>query len=506
MSFKDKIFCGGKKNFFYIELEDFLELRNADNFWTDISPEEWLLRLEFCRVYYRANTKNKTKLGTHYRYTLSSELWHLDEQRFYLNRNNNRNQISFKECYPLSQKEWDRMQLLNKGSFCWHNPDYMGKLLNDIYTADISSAYLYYLSSKEYPYGFFEEIEDIEEIQETLNDEDFCWYGCFYFERLRQEGTFRINMETNRNDWIKRDSEEPNNYYVCLTDVDFYWFSKVFKWDNFPQISWFYCARKGRASKDVIKMCCERYREKEDFKQTYGKDAYQTKLAKQISPLVYGKSIQNKEYNTLLVYDEEKEDFVLQPQIKKTFEEVQSELKKRPVPYYAGLWISAYGRDRLFRTLEKMDLRQCLYCDTDSIFTFNSKSVGIFEEENKNIQKELRQIQSHYLSQRILIPEGLGEWKIEKIEIFKYLGNKTYYKKVEGKKPKITCSGIKEERLAQFFDLEKDSPDNFTRKFFEKNPLFYTIEQGKEPHSVCEKWSKMDKETKKSFWNKQEKV
>ena len=82
MSFKDKaFFANGEKEFYYIEINDFIELRNWDNFWKKIDDgKEFLKRLDLCRTYYNHGEsgkrgKNKLSLKNHYKFTLAKEMW-----------------------------------------------------------------------------------------------------------------------------------------------------------------------------------------------------------------------------------------------------------------------------------------------------------------------------------------------------------------------------------------------------------------------------------------------
>ena len=82
MNFKDRnFFANGDKEFFYIEIDDQIELRNWDNFWKKIDDgAEFLKRLNTCRTYFNhgeggERNVNKLSLKDHYKTTLAKEMW-----------------------------------------------------------------------------------------------------------------------------------------------------------------------------------------------------------------------------------------------------------------------------------------------------------------------------------------------------------------------------------------------------------------------------------------------
>lgn len=83
-------------------------------------------RLEICRNVFTGENKNKLSLSTHFRYTLSRQMWEDMKYRYYLRTPEVRGYC--KQMLPNDRDEFDYMSFIYKGSFFYSNPEYYRKI------------------------------------------------------------------------------------------------------------------------------------------------------------------------------------------------------------------------------------------------------------------------------------------------------------------------------------------------------------------------------------------
>ena len=237
---------------------------------------------------------------------------------------------------------------------------------------------------------------------------------------------------------------------IWLTDVDFDIILKTYKLKY--TILELYKAKKDFLDLKLIKFILELYGNKTKLKikaktDPQAAEIYQTSKA-QINSC-YGMAVssvlnQSSSFdNGLWTRSELTKEF-----IEEKLTESQSSWSTL-VDYMAGIYVTAYARQRLFMTLIKLD-SDVIYCDTDSI-----KYVGdhqdIFDEFNKNLIKKYEAVIKRYpsLTMDDFMPEDengvkrpIGAFEYEgRYQEFVTCGSKKYAFRQNGELH-ITVSGV----------------------------------------------------------------
>lgn len=384
VNFKDRnFFANSEQDFFFIEIDDNIELRNWDNFWKKIEDgADFLKRLEVCRSVFNhgengKQNKNKLSLKNHYKWTLSKEMWKDIYNQNYLYYSWGYNYCS--ELVPQDDEELEYVRWFDKAGFYFRNPKFSFDVIPNIFHYDIKSDYLGLLFRKTFPMEKFQWTEDPEEIQKIIKDGYYCWYGSFDFIKLQYKQDFHLNLQR----FGTPIEGQMCSWSLLLTNVDMQWFKTIFKWEKCYSGRVYY-TRHRRLSKDYLKMFEFLFSCKESQKDgTFAKEIYKTR-----AELVFGQPIKAFEYASKTIYVEEENDFEVVDNDEKSLEKIQFDLKKRGIPYYVGVWVAAYARAELINVVNKLGFDNVVYGDTDSVWFINEEGINIIEEHNKEIRKE----------------------------------------------------------------------------------------------------------------------
>ena len=242
---------------------------------------------------------------------------------------------------------------------------------------------------------------------------------------------------------------------IIFTDVDFRIFEQCY---NYTRISimdvvWF---RYEYLPKAFIEATLKLYEDKTLLKGVKGKEK-EYLLVKELINSIYGGCVQDIVPEELPYIDDEwgekhKGDI-------KEYLEKYNEGKRRCTAYQWGVWITAYGRKRLWECILARP-EQYVYSDTDSMKMFYDKdNRKIINMLNNNMKQKLLKMCEYYnIDFNKCQPRGymIGAFALETIITrFKTLGSKRYM--TEGyevtrenekfvvskeKQIKLTCSGI----------------------------------------------------------------
>lgn len=448
---KDKEYKASKNRMFFIQIADNLELREIKNFWEDCDEATFLKRLEVCRDAFRTRQQkfskeflvNKVSLKTHYRYTLASEMWNQMQSLYFLQCNGSAKTL----VHSLLPQDEEELLLitekLNKASFCWANPNYLGQAVPRVYSYDLSSSHLSFFARKKFPYEPFQEVADVKEIGSILHSNYYAWCGTFYFEDLAWKTPFKFNMQSGFTYWAIRDTENPKNWQISLTNVDYEWFCKTFTWSRCGVLR-FYKSRQKELPRDLAVMFEDLYAHKSAQKKgTFAKDVFKFR-----AELPYGQPMKALEQNGKLVYLEEEENFepICLPS-ELTFEDKIKKLTKRGLPYVVSLWVVAYSRAEWHYVASKIGWDNMVYGDTDSVYFVGEEGHKVVEERNKEIAEEFKLING---KRCFNFDERLGKWEREEdCATFKSIGKKWYIKEDFNGNIKLTCAGVDKNLLLE---------------------------------------------------------
>lgn len=477
---KDKEYKASKNRMFFIQIADNLELREIKNFWEEGCDEvTFLKRLEVCRDAFRTRQQkfskeflvNKVSLKTHYRYTLASEMWSQMQSLYFLQCNGGA-KVLVHSLLPQDEEELLLItEKLNKASFCWANPDYLGQSVPRVYSYDLSSSHLSFFARKKFPYEPFQEVADVKEISSILHSNYYAWCGTFYFEGLAWKTPFKFNMQSGFTYWAIRDTENPKNWQISLTNVDYEWFCKTFTWKK-CSVFRFYKSRQKELPRDLAVMFEDLYAHKSAQKKgTFAKDIFKFR-----AELPYGQPMKALEQNSKLVYLEEEENFepICLPS-ELTFEDKIKKLTKRGLPYVVSLWVVAYSRAEWHHVASKIGWDNMIYGDTDSVYFVGEEGHKVVEERNKEITEEFKLINS---KRCLNFDEHLGKWEREEdCAVFKSIGKKWYIKEDFNGNIKLTCAGVDKNLLLEKLNATGAPFINFSFKGMRDFQIFPYIKR-----------------------------
>lgn len=495
---KDKEYKASKNRMFFINLCENLELREIKNFWEDCDEQTFLKKLDVCRDAFRTRQKtfskeflkNKVSLKTHYRYTLASEMWNQMQSLYFLQCRGGAKQLVY-SLLPQDEQELILLtEKLNKASFCWANPEYLGKSVPRVYSYDLSSSHLSFFARKKFPYEPFQEVTDPKEVSSILHSNFYAWCGTFYFTDLAWKTPFKFNMQSGFTYWAIRDTEHVNNWSISLTNVDYEWFCKTFAWKE-CHVCCFYKSKQKELPRDLAVMFEDLYAHKAAQKKgTFAKEIFKFR-----AELPYGQPMKAIEQTAKLVYLEEEENFepICFPS-ELTFEQKIQKLTKRGLPYVVSLWVVAYSRAEWHHVASKIGWSNMVYGDTDSVYFIGEEGHKVVEERNKEITEEFRIINN---KRCMTFDDRLGKWEREEdCAVFKTIGKKWYIKQDFNNNIKLTCAGVDKEILLEKLNATGAPFINFNFRGMRDFQIFPYIKRI-EPHKIEKGFNFLTSEEKK---------
>lgn len=485
-----QFFANSSMNFYYIFCADNVELRNWDNFWDKVQDKTvFMERLDICRTVFTGENKNKLSLSTHFRYTLSRQMWEDMKYRYYLRTPEVRGYC--KQMLPKDRDEFDYMNFIYKGSFFYSNPEYYRKNTVKVNYYDISSSHIGFMARKNYPYESFQEETETEKIQKIISDKFYCWYGMFYFERLQYKKEFPLDLKKFgvpvENDMC--------SWFIYLTNVDIEWFKQVFEWKSCAAVKFYYTRQKplGKVDKNFVSMVDSLYRIKDAQKKgTFAKEIHKFR-----AELPFGQSIKNEDYYGKIIYNDNEFEYVDTDGT--DFEQIKYKLSERGVPMCIGVWTAAYSRLEFFTMVNKIGLDKVIYGDTDSVFFIGDEGIEAVKEHNKEIDKEFEAIEK---IKKVNFNKKMGRWCDQgRLDCMKPIATKWYLMLHSDGEFEVKASGVDTEKLLAYlksqntpfaaFDLNKIKVDGLRREY-RQNYADKTI--------TCKFCKKIDKNFRKELF------
>ena len=469
-------FANGSKEFYHIEIDDSVELRNWDCFWKKENDEKmFLYKLDICRTYYNhgesgKRNKNKLSLEKHFKFTLAKEMWTDMYNMYFFYQPWSKNFCEM--LLPQDEDEWEYMCDFDKAGFYYRNEDFGMKIIPKLHCYDISSAFLSYLLRKPYPMESFKKTSDVKEIKKIIEGKYYCWYGYITFYKLEYKTNFHVDLQR----FGQPNESEMCSWNLLLTDVDMEWFKLLFGWGAFG-IDEIYYTRKKVLHNNYAQAFTSLY----DIKAQQQKGTFGKEVSKFRAELPFGQPIKAVQYGEKTAYEEESNDFMIVPNEEKSFEQIKNELRKRGIPMYIGLWTAAYARQEFVKVLSKIGFENVVYGDTDSVKFIGDEGIKIIEEHNKEIEKEMKEI----TRRASVVPDkNMGKWICEgTYRNFKSIAIKTYYCEKYNEKEdrwdmEVKAAGCDSEVIEKYLKTKKNPAAAFSL-YMDIPDLRYTIEYDK---------------------------
>lgn len=262
---------------------------------------------------------------------------------------------------------------------------------------------------------------------------------------------------------------------MWITEMDYIVYKMFYDWDkDDEEIEAVYYAQKGYLSAPYVLYCLKLYEDKTKLKDSEDpNDKYKYKMAKMQINSLYGMSVTSP-MRLKWLYEYDGEDVTWSTECKTEQELLDDANKSRTnfLAYQWGVWVTAYARYDLLRTIKRISdegdgydedgrpFDDVVYCDTDSIKILNgAKHKHIFDEFNAEVEAAMKKaikVLDPDLDEDVYAPKDphgnprpLGIFAYEPNEIDKSLPSYRYFKTLGAK------------RYVFSFTEDWDKPDHF---------------------------------------------
>ena len=374
-----------------------------------------------------------------------------------------------------------------QGGITHSNMIYTGRVLNNIYSADESSAYPTMLLTKKYPCGKWYEY--------TLQDYEFFKDDKAFIFHIKIKGlkSKLLNHYISSNKFITSKNVYRDNgrvvkadeieLIICDTDYE-----NILLSYNYTEIEYIKIlgANKNYLPKEILKFILELYKAKTELKGIPEQEDFYMKSKQQINS-IYGCACTsifnqdtifiNNEWDKIIKDNASKREFIT----KKLAEQRNS--FSSIFLYSTGVYCTAYNRNALWSQIAKND-KYVVYYDTDSIKStyeidyteYNNKIIAECEQSAKINDLDINAFKPKTIKG---IEKQLGIFEKEPDNFgkeFITLGAKKYCYRTIDNKLHLTVSGIRKEAVTGL----KDNINNFKiglkfdYKTAKKNTHYYT--------------------------------
>lgn len=336
------------------------------------------------------------------------------------------------ELQPRTSDDFLEALILFSGGYTHSNFMRTGIVINHVHCKDICSSYPTVLLTEKFP------IEKFRRVKKSLDELDYENYAYIlklkfsqiesitytttlsYHKILNPDVITELSTDNGRVRYAEGEGIE-----IIITEQDYLTFKESYEFENL-EVVYIKQAKKDYLHADFIKLILKYYKNK-----TIYKDDDENKVLYAISKMfinaLYGLCV------TQLITDESiyyngrwfkielaPNDYIegLKEEIEKsenltedeketqidyinTFykpieQKIEEELSQIKLPFYTGIWCTAYARRNLFKTMLKIDSADVdcddvVYSDTDSD-KFTGDHEKIFEEYNKEMIKKLESV------------------------------------------------------------------------------------------------------------------
>lgn len=355
----------------------------------------------------------------------------------------------------LTEEQYIMCKEAFRGGDTHANRMYAGKILLNIDSYDMTSAYPSSMELDLYPMSKFVKVE-------PKNDEEFYKmldkYAC-----LMRVNFFNIECQhcapspyiplakCNKFRKPKNDNGrvlKADYLNITLTELDFEIIENMYEYESFS-IERMYIAKKDYLPYELRKVTFEYFKMKTELKGVEGQEYFYMKSKNRINS-IFGMMVTAIDHAEIETDGHEWTERSCD--IKKALEDYY----KAPnsfLPYQWGVWVTAYARYRLNKMREKQRTRT-VYNDTDSLKGINYNKE-IFDEENKRI---IQQCKENEIPLFAYNKKGEIQYMMvwdhdARYERFKTLGAKKYVYDERNKKGElefhITISGVDKKKGAE---------------------------------------------------------
>lgn len=380
-----------------------------------------------------------------------------------------------------------------RGGFTHANINYVGKVVDNVFSIDFTSSYPSVMIAEKYPMSKAHSyvIKDEKDFMDMLKVY-CCMFDCS-FKNIRAkvdyENYISVSSCIKIEHYFLNNGRviEAENLTISLTEQDFFIIAKLYKWDSMKvgNFKYFY---KDYLPKDIILTILQLYGDKTSLKGVEGKEQ-EYQVSKGAINSAYGMAVTNPCRDDILY-----EDDIFVRKEGNIYELIDKYNKNRNrfLSYSWGIWVTAYARSNLFTGITEFK-NDYIYSDTDSIKGINfEKHKKYIDDYNINVTKKIHKCLNHYgiplelASPKTIkgIEKPLGVWDYEgNYSRFKTLGAKRYMYEIDND-IHITVAGVSKKSGSEYLKYKYKTNDKIFNAFEEG--LYFP------PHYIVKKDNKIE--------------
>lgn len=363
---------------------------------------------------------------------------------------------------PKTLEDYKRLTDVFQGGYTHANYIYSGRVIENVYSYDISSSYPFAMVSEKYPMtSFFKCNYDV---KYKYNDK----YSYIIHFKCKNLYTKIYNSFLSKSKCIIANGSKVDNgrligakeIEVKLTNIDFEIFEKCYNFTDFEVID-FRVSMNDYLNSTFVLYILELYNNKTKLKNVEGFEALYMKSKQYVNSL-YGMCV-TKDITDEIIYNDGIWDKELLNDNKflDRIEHIKKNQRKVFSAFQFGVWVTAYARRNLWSAILELD-SDVVYCDTDSV-KFVGNHVDFFNKYNNNVILKERKIAKRLnIDEALFNPEDkfgeshrLGIYDYEgSYDKFKTLGAKKYIYEKDGLL-KMTVSGVRKDAVSQLNSIDE---------------------------------------------------
>lgn len=403
----------------------------------------------------------------------------------------------------LTKDEYIILKRAFQGGFTHANPNYSGKLLENVSSIDFTSSYPAVMLSEKFPMskGMYTPVEELKKMFPYSNKplDELCKKYCVVFdvEFIGLQSSIQYENYISESKCSSLENPIINNGRVysadrlvtTITDIDYNIIKNCYTWEKMGIRNIYrYC--RGYLPKDIILSILKLYEDKTTLKGVEGMEVEYLN-SKVMLNSVYGMSV------TDIVRDEitYSDDWGSSPANIDEQIETYNKSYSRFLFYPWGVWVTAYARRNLWLGIKNIK-EDYVYSDTDSIKMLNyEKHTDFIKWYDDIITDKLYKMCDFWkIDKNKLKPKNIkgsekmiGIWDYEGTYThFKTLGAKRYLVEEQDGSLHLTVAGLSKKNGMNYM-IEKAKGDNM--KVFEmfNDDLYIPAENtGKMTHSYID--------------------
>lgn len=361
----------------------------------------------------------------------------------------------------ISPGEYEQLKRGFQGGFTHANAHYVRKVLSNVGSYDLTSAYPSVMLLEKFPMSHSipvdETITDEKILMQYIND-----YCCLFDIEL-----FMVTPKLHQDHPISAskcyelegDIQDNGRIVVAsrlkmtITEQDYLIYRQFYTWESM-RVTDIKIYERGYLPKDFTDAILDLYKSKTELKGVEGQEL-EYMISKNMLNSAYGMSVTDP---VRLEYDYCDDEFhELPKQVEPAIERYNTDVK-RFLYYPWGVWVTAYCRANLFSAIIACG-DDYVYADTDSVKILNPQNhEEYFIEYNQRILNRIREASTFRLQESSIyspvnrngVECPIGLWDNEGVyDKFKTLGAKRYLVQ-KGDKYRLTVAGTNKEKSCKY--------------------------------------------------------